>query len=344
MRRTALIFILLFISTLVFATEPTVAERQAEPIAANEQRAEIRAVPTPSPKTEVNEAELKKNCDLHFPGLLQSGLRPACAAGGNSYFTAGKSMGQTECRLTYGLDPRQVMACFIGVSIAEDLALKKDDFSRKYQACASYYPNHTELDLYLLESCLTGIHLPRATGREVSADLCEQISSERAYLGPCNVGLTLIPEAGKAVLSDSVSQQNKICEQYFDHKQFHLGYRACLNARALGVKWSGQSRDILKDCSSILSDKRSESERAACVVGLSIYQSLLKTQKPSERYSKCGENSKVSYEERDYLACLTAASLLDFAPKKEAAADCKEIFSDKKSKSRNGCTASLDLF
>ncbi len=302
-------------------------------------KASPSATPTASPKPHAAADDLTKNCALHFPGRIQGDLRTACSSATLKFSSSEKGLAQTRCRLSYGEEPRAVMACLIGVSIADDINNQRTDFKRKLQLCAVQYPQHTEIDAFLQESCLTGIHLPDLLPA-LSAqpyDSCGQLSPERSFIGPCAVGLSLVNELNNEA---GPSQQNKLCEQYFDHKRFHLTYRACLNARSVAVEGSTKVDDVIRDCSNIVSDPGNDNERAACLIGSNIHRSLEKKQDVAKRFGKCGAN-KVSYEDRDVLACLTAASLVDMVGKGNAENGCKTVFKEAKTSSRSDCLNSL---
>lgn len=288
--------------------------------------------------------ELKRNCSRHFPGQIQAEVRTACASAATSFHRHGKFGSQTRCRLDYGEEPRDVMACLVGVDIAQDLDGKKEDFKRKHQLCAEQYPAYTEVDVFLQESCLTGVHLPALMENKVQLEMCSQVTPERSFLGPCVTGLSLSQSLDSpATPPVQPSSQNKLCEQYFDHRQLHTGYRACLNARGLAINWTDRATDLIKNCGNLASEPNSDTERAACVVGASIYKHLLNKGDVAKRFQKCGDN-KVSYQDRDFLACLTAASLLDFTDKNGADAGCREVFKTAKSKGRGDCVNSISLF
>lgn len=283
--------------------------------------------------------ELTNNCARHFPGKIQGELRSACTSTTTPIVASEKGLAQTKCRLAYGEEPRAVMACLIGVSIADDLSAKRDSFKGKLQLCAEQYPQHTEIDAFLQESCLTGIHLPDLMP-ELAAqpyDTCGKLSAERSFIGPCSVGLSLAADLGK---TGSPNQQNKLCEQYFDHRRFHLTYRACLNARSVSIEGSPRVADVISACSNIVSDPGNDNERAACLVGSNIHRSLKKNEDIAKQFTKCGAN-KVSYQDRDVLACLTAASLIDLVGKPSAEAGCKDVFKTVKNGSRGDCLNSL---
>ena len=287
--------------------------------------------------------EVAQYCEKHFPGLIQSEVRAACASSAEDHQKLGRNLVETRCRLNYGDEPRLVMACLIGASIADDLANGREDFKHKLQLCAEAYPVHNEIDAFLQESCITGTHVPELMNVENKArfEACAKITPERSFIGPCAVGLGLVLEDKES--SVPPVEQNKACEQYFNLKQFHKGYRACLNARSLDVDPKSGIKTLLNDCRNILSDKNNETENAACLVGLAIHQKLLKREDIARRFQKCGEN-KVTYQDRDFLACLTAASLTYFTDKKSAQNACREIYTNAKSRSRNDCLNSLNLF
>ena len=254
----------------------------------------------------------------------------------------GKNLAQTRCRMNYGEEPRLVMSCLIGVAIFEDQINNKDDFKAKLQLCAEHYPAHTEIDAFLQESCIIGTHLPgiMSTGGRPHFELCATINPERAFIGPCSVGLSLVTDTTAASLP---GQQNKICEQYFDHRQFHIGYRSCLSARGLGPQVPDRLSDALKACSNVIANGENDTERAACMVGVNIYRHLGKREELAKRFQKCGD-TKVSYLDRDFLACLTAASLIDLSDKNGATAGCKEVFKNGKTKGRANCLNSIGQF
>ena len=231
------------------------------------------------------------------------------------------------------------MACLIGVSIADDLNANRTDFRRKIQLCSDQYPQHTEIDAFLQESCLTGIHLPELLPTLSAApyDSCAQLSPERSFIGPCAVGLSLVNET---VSTGGPNEQNLMCEKYFDHRKFHLTYRACLNARSVTVEDAKKVDDVVRDCSNIVSDPGNDNERAACLIGSNIHRSLEKKQDVTKRFAKCGTN-KVTYDDRDILACLTAASLVDMVGKNSAQSGCKTVFKEGKSSSRGDCVNAL---
>lgn len=288
-------------------------------------------------------AELTRNCERHFPGLIQSEVRTACISSANEHQRLGRQLVETRCRLNYGDEPRLVMACMIGASIGDDLAHGREDFKQKLQLCAETYPVHNEIDAFLQESCVTGTHVPELMKIEGKAhfEACSKITPERSFLGPCAVGLGLVLEDQKS--NASPAQHNKICEQYFNLRRFHKGYRACLNARGLTAESARKVNDALKACGDILSETNNETEQAACLVGLTIHRKLTNREDVTQRFQKCGEN-KVTYQDRDFLACLTAASLLYYTDKSGAQTGCREVFKNSKSRNRGDCINSLNLF
>ncbi len=289
--------------------------------------------------------DLKRNCERHFSGLIQSEVRAACVSAGRDFARLGKlghTLVQTRCRLNYGEEPRLVMACLVGSTVAEDLNAGQEGFKKKLQLCAENYPVHNEIDEVFLESCLTGIHIPdlmKVDGQE-RFEACSQITPERSFIGPCAVGLSL---AQDAELKVAPASQNKMCDQYFNLNRFHKGYRACLNARSLAPVLPTTYGEAIKGCKNVESEVNNDTERAACLVGIAIYRHLARQDDISKRFQKCGD-AKVTYQDRDILACLTAASLLDFTDKSGAEIGCKEVFKELKSGSRGDCMKSVGLF
>lgn len=289
--------------------------------------------------------ELKKNCQKHFFGQLQSEVRAACSSAGRDYLRLskmGRSLPITRCRLNYGEEPRLVMACLIGANIVDELNSGIEHFKKKLQLCNENYPSHNAIDEVFLESCLTGIYIPNFmnAGRLERFEVCAQITPERSFIGPCAVGLSLAQDSDLKV---SPAQQNKMCDKYFNLNRFHKGYRACLNARSLGPQVPSKYAEALRGCTNVVSEANNDTERAACLVGIAIYRHLERNEDVSKRFQKCGD-AKVTYQERDVLACLTAASLLDFTDKNGAESGCKEVFKELKSHSRNDCLKSVATF
>jgi hypothetical protein len=298
---------------------------------------------TTSPVLSKDAQALKAECQKHFPGLIQGELRRACLSPSDDDKELGLGLSQVNCRLNYGEEPRLVMACLIGVLVEGDLQKGTDSASKKLQLCSDIYPQHTEIDAFLQESCLTGVHIPELmnTSGLQRYEACSQLSPERSFVGPCAVGLSL---AQDMLNPEAPTAQNKLCEQYFDHKRFHLTYRACLVARSIPVT-AGPNRvvDVIQNCSNVVTDPTNDNERAACIIGSNIYRSLTRKDEVAKRFQKCGE-IKVSYQERDTLACLTAASLLDMSDRTSAENGCKDVFKAAKNTSRGNCISSLGLF
>ena len=308
------------------------------------------------------DAKAKRVCDAHYPSRLQSDVRAACAAGAQALARWGRKTAQTQCRLAYGATSRTTMACLIGGAVGEDLAANAADYEARRASCAGQYPAHTEVDLYLQESCLTGVYMRRILGA-TDARQCREITPERSFLGPCEAGANLIGDApasaavssGTAAATKTVADaaptaelnpnsHNRLCERYFDHRQLHLGYRACLNARGVSAAGSkGRSADVLSACDQLVSDAKNDLERAACVVGASIYRNLASGLPTNPRFEKCG-SAKVSYQDRDSLPCLVAASFLDFGDKKDAEKGCKSLFVGKRSASKGECDRAVSQF
>ncbi len=288
--------------------------------------------------------QLKKECNRHFPALIQTEIRAACISATDSYAEFGASVAGVKCRLVYGEDPRELYSCLIGVDIADEISTQHEEYKRRLQLCSDQYPAHTEIDSFLQESCLTGIYMPNLVGSHPTFETCAQISEERSFIGPCQVGFSLAKDLNSPA---SPNEQNHLCEQYFDHQQFHTGYRACLNGRGAAASGGSNSMSqLLQNCDVVASNAKNDTERAACLVGANIFQHLIKKDDVTKRFIKCGSN-KVSYEDRDYLACLTAASAMDITNSKgDAESACKEIFhtASKKNSTRGDCLHALNLF
>lgn len=286
--------------------------------------------------------EHRKACEQQYTGKIQSEVRLACQSPTDELQSIGPDLAQTRCRLNYGEEPRLVTSCLIGVAIYSDLLEKRDEYRVKQRLCAEHYPSHTEIDSFLQESCLVGAHLPRLlkTTDRPHFEVCATINPERSFIGPCAAGLSLATDAGAA---QAMGQQNKICEQFFDHRQFHIGYRSCLAARGLGPQIPEKLADAMKACSSVIANAENDTERAACMVGLNIFRHGNKQEDLTKRFGKCGD-TKVSYEDRDFLACLTAVSLVDLADKAKAHEGCRDVYRNNKSRSRTDCLEALNRF
>ena len=283
--------------------------------------------------------EHTSTCGKQYSGKIQSEVRLACQSPTEDFDSIGADLARTRCRMAYGEEPRLVMSCLIGVMIYEDLINQRDNFRIKQRLCAEHYPAHTELDAVLQESCLIGAHSPellKITNRS-HFEICATINPERSFIGPCAVGRSLTTDAGAP---QTIGQQNKICEQFFDHRQFHIGYRSCLAARGLGPQIPEKLPDAMKACANVIANAENDTERAACIVGLNIFRRGDKIEDLTKRFGKCGD-TKVSYENRDFLACLTAASLIDLADRPHASEGCKDVYRNKKSRGRNDCLESI---
>ena len=71
----------------------------------------------------------------------------------------------------------------------------------------------------------------------------------------------------------------------------HQGYRACLNARGISLDANGKLADVIGSCDQIVSDAQSDGEKAACMVGASIYRSL-SSGKPTNLRFQSAETKK----------------------------------------------------
>lgn len=305
---------------------------------------EAAASPKPSTPTPRKNSswleEHKKSCDRYYTGKIQAGIRRSCQTGGvlvDQYLDQPPRVAETGCRMQYGEEPGETYACLIGTKIARELEAGTKQFMTSLQLCSESYPVRTELDTYLLESCLVGIHAPSFVAPSIAAsERCLSISPERSFVGPCAVGASL---SGTSVPATS---HRVLCEKYFDHLRFHLGYRTCVNARAVSIEAPSVFTldDIRRRCDTIVSDPSNDHERGACVIGVALFE----TQKKggaTTLFDACGVN-QARYEDRDVLGCLAAGSFLSFAAS-GANADrlCKEIFRDKKSLARSGCLNSV---
>ncbi len=311
--------------------------------------------PTPTPEPPLAPAQKKnskwlddqkKACDRYYTGKIQAGIRRSCQVGGilvDRYLERLPNVAETGCRLQYGEEPGETYGCLIGTKIARELEKGTSRYLSDLQLCSESYPVRTELDTYLLESCLIGIHAQSFTVPAGRFELCKAITPERSFLGPCAVGASLNPVAGTATATAAASPSHRVlCEKYFDHLRFHMGYRNCLNARA--VSPAGETKqltldDIRSRCDTIVSDNGNDHERGACVIGAV----LLETQRkgtPLSRFDGCGVN-QVRYEDRDVLGCLAAGSFLTYSNASTADRLCREVFRDKKSLARSGCINSI---
>jgi hypothetical protein len=308
--------------------------------------------PPPAPAQKKNSKwldEQKKVCDRYYTGKIQAGIRRSCQVGGvlvDRYLERGANVAETGCRLQYGEEPGETYGCLIGTKIARELEKGTSRYLGDLQLCSESYPVRTELDTYLLESCLTGIHAQSFAPPAGRFDLCKAITPERSFLGPCAVGASLNPagvSSGTATAAAAASPSHRVlCEKYFDHLRFHMGYRSCLNARA--VSPAAEAKPLTLDeirgrCDTIVSDNGNDHERGACVIGAVLLESQ-RTGAPLTRFDGCGVN-QVRYEDRDVLGCLAAGSFLTYSNASTADRLCREVFRDKKSLARSGCINSI---
>lgn len=315
--------------------------------------------PPPAPALKKNSKWLddqKKACDRYYTGKIQAGIRRSCQVGGilvDRYLEQPNRVAETGCRLQYGEEPGETYACLIGTKIAHELEKGTSRYLSDLQLCSESYPVRTELDTYLLESCLVGVHAQSFAAPAARFELCKAITPERSFLGPCAVGASLNPASATAGTMASAStaptvaagpSHRVLCEKYFDHLRFHMGYRSCLNARA--VSPAGESKPLTLDeirsrCDTIVSDNGNDHERGACVIGAV----LLETQRkgtPLTMFDACGVN-QVRYEDRDVLGCLAAGSFLSYSNANTAERLCREVFREKKSLARSGCLNSISV-
>lgn len=360
-------FLILVLPTLLFVSSPGHAAEDAEKLPdAASTAAESSASPSPSPTPIVIQPtptpepppapapkknskwldDQKKACDRYYTGKIQAGIRRSCQVGGilvDRYLDRPAGVAETGCRLQYGEEPGETYGCLIGTKIARELDKGTSRYLSDLQLCSESYPVRTELDTYLLESCLIGIHAQSFAASAGRFDLCKAITPERSFLGPCAVGASLnsANAAGGSTANASPSHR-VLCEKYFDHLRFHMGYRNCLNARAVspGIETKPLTLDDIRSrCDTIVSDNSNDHERGACVIGAV----LLETQRkgtPLTLFDGCGVN-QVRYEDRDVLGCLAAGSFLTYSNANTADRLCREVFRDKKSLARSGCLNSI---
>lgn len=297
-------------------------------------------------------------CAEVFPGILQSPLKAICQGAAAKVTAHGLRLAQTDCRLRYGEDPRANFACIFGTQIQQSIATSDENLSgtlkAQHRLCSLHYPMHTEVDGFLQESCITGIFIndissikeEKLSTIKEKIDICSNWTPERSFFGPCTVGLTLRSQTQSARAQLPIaSNSNRSCDQYFDHLQFHLGYRSCLNATAIPIGEEKRKSSVTEECQQLISDPSNDNERAACIVGATLRMIDGETHPLAKRFEKCGKNAKVRYEDRDFLACLTAASLLQLMDKPQAMAGCKDVFRiTKKNASRNDCLQALAQF
>lgn len=305
--------------------------------------------PPPAPAPKKNSKWLddqKKACDRYYTGKIQAGIRRSCQVGGvlvDRYLDQPARVAETGCRLQYGEEPGETFACLIGTKIARELEKGTNRYLTDLQLCSESYPVRTELDTYLLESCLIGIHAQSFTAPQPRFDLCKAITPERSFLGPCAVGASLniagVTSGTTGSTTATASPSHRVlCEKYFDHLRFHMGYRSCLNARA--VSPGGEPKPLTLDeirsrCDLVVSDNGNDHERGACVIGAVLLEAQRKGTSTA-MFDGCGVN-QVRYEDRDILGCLAAGSFLSYSNAPTADRLCREVFRDKKSLARSGC-------
>ena len=291
------------------------------------------------------DSDLRKHCENHFPAISQRTSKTSCYLGLALHKEKKLAAALTECTKLTSAHSGPEQACRIGVLIAEDVANKQDNFTPRLKLCQNHYPVRIEADTYLQESCLIGVYLAHefkgTPTKKPKLALCEQISKDGAFIGPCGAGLSLASEPGLPSLN-TTSDLNRVCNQYFDQAAFHQGYRACLNARALLLEWDGKPSSIARQCRKLSSSKHGDAEAAACVIGGNLLRHVrLAPMHDNPRFKNCGQN-KVRWSERDYMVCLTAASLLDLGSTKEARGTCGDVFGGRRSSYRNECLRAVD--
>ncbi|CAN5614810.1 hypothetical protein BH10BDE1_BH10BDE1_08640 [soil metagenome] len=312
----------------------------------------IQATPTPepppSPAAKKNSKWLddhKKACERYYTGKIQAGIRRSCQVGGvlvDRYLDQPVRVAEAGCRLQYGEEPGETFSCLIGTKIARELDKGTTRYLTDLQLCSESYPVRTELDTYLLETCLVGIHAQSFMAPLSRFELCKSITPERSFLGPCAVGASLNTAGAvartTAANSTTGPSHRALCEKYFDHLRFHMGYRNCLNARA--VSPAGEPKPLTLDeirgrCDTIVSDNGNDHERGACVIGAVLLETQRKGMSTA-MFDACGA-TQVRYEDRDILGCLAAGSFLTYSNAATADRLCREVFREKKSLARSGC-------
>lgn len=298
--------------------------------------------PAPAPKRNSKWLdEQKKSCDRYYTGKIQAGIRRSCQVGGvlvDRYLDQPPRVAEAGCRLQYGEEPGETYSCLIGTKIARELENGTSRYMTDLQLCSEAYPVRTELDTFLLESCLTGIHAASFTTALPRFELCKAITPERSFLGPCAVGASLV----NAPKQNGTASHRELCEKYFDHLRFHMGYRSCLNARAVSPGNDPKPLtldEIRSRCDYVVSDNGNDHERGACVIGAVLLETQRKGSSTS-MFDGCGAN-QVRYEDRDILGCLAAGSFLTYSNASTAERLCREVFREKKSLARSGCINSI---
>lgn len=275
----------------------------------------------------------KKMCESHFASPTQKSGQSACLNGTAFFQKEGREQATASCREKHNVSRRDDLACRIGIGLAEELSRASDLDKNKLAICQELYPIVTALDAYFQEACLAGAYATNSN-EKANLDTCQNLSRDRSFVGPCAAGLSAT--LGFDNSKSSLAEHHKVCLQYFDKTQFHTGYRACLNSRAVLLLSGSSKTSVIKQCDLFSSNNKSETERAACIVGASISKSISEGKNLPTRFQTCGDG-KVTYQDKNFLACLTAASLLEFMDKPKARKACKSVFDSRKSKSRGQC-------
>lgn len=337
MRNTTALIVTILISTTAYSQENAVGSPAPSPAPITMQMAS----PTPEPTaTPIPFEAYKEICKTHFATETQSSGAIACFQGATSLQKDGAAKAVDSCKQKFVFSNRDELSCRIGVGIAQDTSRASGIDKNKLKTCQELYPVVTALDAYFQEACLAGAYSVSPNSK-ADIKICQSLSSDRAFIGPCVSGMSAALNADAT--KGSVTDQNKVCLQYFDKTQFHTGYRACLNSHALFVISESSKTSVIKQCDLFTSNNKSDTERAACIVGASIAKASSENKALPSRFSVCGAG-KVSYEDRNYLTCLTAASLLDFMDKNKARGACKSVFTTRKTKARGQCSNYIDKF
>lgn len=329
----------------------------------------VAAAPTPEANARPLPSwleDVRRHCDRHYPGRIQAGLRRACFVGGISVEKFGElathpKAPETSCRLQYGEEPSETLACLIGTRLARGVRERManrgqsallDLMQRRLQLCSESFNVRNDLDASLLESCLAGAHASELLLKNPSPQLeiCGQITPDPSFIGPCQVGVALAADNRPAA-------HLALCEKYFDRLRFHVGYRSCVNAGPIGSTLVGFNKSlnggnlaesIRKRCDSLVADTGNDHERGACVVGAGfLYALSLESSAQAQRlklYERCG-SKQVTFEDRDFLGCLAAASLLDLSDGRgaQASRECSQTFRSAKSLARSACLSSVNV-
>ena len=310
--------------------------------------------------------DVRRQCDRHYPGRIQAGLRRACFVGGVSIEKFGALAShpkapETSCRLQYGEEPSETLACLIGTrlgrGVQERIAQRGksallDLLQRRLQLCSESFSVRNDLDASLLESCLAGAHASELLLKTPTPQLeiCARITPDPSFVGPCQVGVALAAD-------DKPAAHLALCDKYFDRLRFHVGYRSCVNAGPIGSSLVGFRKSptddnlpetIRKRCDSLVADAANDHERGACVVGAGFLYALSFSSSDQvqriKAYERCGAK-QVTFEDRDFLGCLTAASLLDLSDGRpsQAGRECSLTFRSAKSLARSACLNSVNV-